>query len=90
MNGIQEVSIPIGSTKIPNNINDLMDTCAARNFQRKVIKSYKEKSTVKGSNSQLGVDALRQVARPPEARSPKEPACKALKAITDGCEWSFL
>ena len=45
LNGIQEVggSIPIGSTKIPNNINDLTVNARRGNFEEKVIKSYKEK-----------------------------------------------
>ena len=46
MNGIQEVggSTPPGSTKISNNINELMHAFSTRAFKEKVIKSYKENS----------------------------------------------
>jgi hypothetical protein len=68
LNGIQEVvgSIPIGSTKIYNKINDLNDTRAARTFKEKVIKSYKEKSTSRGAIQRS--PAMRERCNNPENR----------------------
>ena len=69
MNGIQEVvgSIPIGSTKIPNKINDLRIHARRGTFAEKVIKSYKEKSTPRRRNSMIGADN----ALPGSLRHPK-------------------